>query len=219
MPGIPNGQPRRHLPGTQKSKSARTHLRRGVPIYRNTDVPSSREIATRHADWAHFLPHSIGPELGRVFLFGTQRHAWSLANSEIFRAGAGWRMDVHGAPDRPAPGVRCPRGAWGGYLLPCVYAIPPNKPDGSYRRTRKVLSDLLGAACFRGLIPAMGFSGASVNAFRKIRHKSRVAGCISQPGKSLYRNAQALGLSGRYTEGEEICRRVKSPSALSTVMF
>ena len=87
--------------------------------------------------------------------------------------------------------------AIGGYRIPCIYALLPDKSQETYIRMWREIRNLAGPGDDgQERLVTMDFERAAINAFLEKFPQSNVAGCFFHLGQSVYRKVKELGLSG-----------------------
>ena len=162
-------------------KKAHVHGEAGVvPNYRSPEELSIPQSATRRADGGNFLLHDSGPGGDRVLLLGTQGNIRSHAQAEVWAADGTLKV----CPTL-WPQVHTVHAVVGGYCLPCIYALLPDKSQGAYLRMWQEIRNLLGPEeDGRERLVTTDFGRAAINAFLDTSPQSEVAGCFFHLGQS-----------------------------------
>ena len=195
-------------PSVGQEKGRKTDGEAGErPNYSNPRDLSIPESATRRPDGGTSYLAPSG-RVSLVLLFGTQSNIWQIANAGVGASDGDFSL-------RPI--------LWAqlytvgdvveGYFIPRVYALLPDKSKETYRRMWGAIRGLVGEEEDRWRICTMDFERSSVGAIHHAFSHPGIAWCTSHMGKSHYRKAQELGLSGKYQAGDGFRRRVRALSA------
>ena len=101
----------------------------------------------------------------------------------------------------------------GSHVLPCVYALLPNKTTATYKRLFQILkgarNDLNPQTCITDL------ERTAVNALREEFHGVSVQVCFFHLSQAIWRQIQRLGLTNAYLESLEVRTTLKNLCSLA----
>ncbi|KAI6648122.1 hypothetical protein LOD99_11931 [Oopsacas minuta] len=102
-----------------------------------------------------------------------------------------------------------------GHLLPCVYALLPNKSIATYTKMWKVIRD----ACpnCQPHYFFVDFEQSAINSFNSIWTLTQVKACFFHLSQSVYRKLQSLGLQSEYHNDPEFALTMRMLPALAFV--
>lgn len=99
-------------------------------------------------------------------------------------------------------------------VIPCVYALLPNKTAATYTRFWNALCESSGKT-FQPQSILTDFEQAAFRAIETAFPETRIAGCLFHLGQSLWRKIQQNGLTDEYVKCEETRSLLKSLLALA----
>lgn len=99
-----------------------------------------------------------------------------------------------------------------GSVIPCIYALLPNKTEETYRRFWAGIEQHLHLQPHSVM---SDFELASVNAMRNAFPDAVISGCFFHIGQSLWRHVQNSGLRELYIQNEETRTKIKSLLSLA----
>ena len=154
-----------------------------------------------------FLLYDSGPGGARTLIFSTTR------NLELLQAAEAWFAD---GTFKVVPEIFFQLYTLHvlreGRVIPCVYALLPNKQEITYQA---FLSEVLRLK--PGLNPRsvlVDFEQAAINAFHAVFPNSTLKGCFYHLSQNIYRKVQAEGLQERYASDEGISQTTRMLAAL-----
>jgi hypothetical protein len=151
-------------------------------------------------------------DLERIFIFGTVQALQLLANSEDWFGDGTFKV--------------CPEVFFqlytihakvGERVLPCIYALLPNKQEVTYNR---LFSEILSAVEPLGNGPStmmFDFERAAINAAKNIFLNVEVSCCFFHLSSNLWKHIQAHGLQARYMDDAEFALHMRMIAALAFV--
>ena len=153
------------------------------PIPQNTqdmEIPEELKVTARGEA---FLLYDSGPGGARTLIFSTTR------NLELLQAAEAWFAD---GTFKVVPEIFFQLYTLHvmreGRVIPCVYALLPNKQETTYQA---FLSEVLRLKPGSVLVD---FEQAAINAFRAVFPNSTLKGCFYHLSQNIYRKVQAVGL-------------------------
>ena len=144
-------------------------------------------------------------------MFETQCGARCLRWAEIWGADGTFKV---------APGLWAQlytvHDAMGGYVPPCIFALPPNKTGATYDRMWRQIRAIVGEEdADAARMVTVDFERALINAIAAMFPEARIARCYLHLGQSLYRGVQRLGAQGQHEANEDFRLRVKTLSPIA----
>ena len=100
-------------------------------------------------------------------------------------------------------------------VLPCVYALLPNKQQGTYHRLFEILKEHQNALAPQNVM--VDFKLAVLNAIGASFPDSSKKGCFFHFSKAIIRKIQSLGLQVRFKDDEDFGHKVRMLAALAFV--
>ena len=165
----------------------------------------------------NFLLYDSGPGASRILMFATKENLDFLSMSSIWLADGTFKT---------VPAIFCqlytihclvggPNPFENGHLLPCVYALLPNKTTATYTKMWNII---------RGACPNsephylfLDFEQAAINSFNGIWPVTQVKTCFFHLSQSVYRKLQSLGLQSEYHNDPEFAVTMRMLPALAFV--
>ena len=142
----------------------------------------------------NFLFYDSGPELERIVMFATRENLDFLAMSSIWLADGTFKTvptlftqlyTIHCLAGGPNPFAN-------GHLLPCIYALLPNKKATTYTKMWKVINEACPNSQPNFLF--VDFEQAVINSFKSIWPLTQVKACFFHLSQAVFRKIQSLGL-------------------------
>ena len=162
-----------------------------------------------------FYDTGIGPH--RMVIFATKENLEFLSMSSI------WLTD---GTFKTVPTLFCqlytihclvggPNPFENGHLLPCVYALLPNKSISTYTK----MWTIIGESCPNSQPHYLfvDFEQAAINSFNSIWTLTLVKGCFFHLSQSVFRKLQSLGLQSKYHTDPEFALTMRMLPALAFV--
>ena len=171
------------------------------------DIPDEYQVTT---DGKPFMMYDSGPGDGnRIIVFATEENIELLAHSPT------WFMD---GTFKTAPELffqlytihSCSNDR----VIPCVYALLPNKQQTTYARFFDVLLD---DDHLQPQTVMVDFEIAVLNAVRGSFPNSALKGCFFHFCQAIYRKVQSLGLQNRYRDDDEFNLKIRMLAAVAFV--
>ena len=158
-----------------------------------------------------FLLFDSGSSPERVVIFGTPGCVRVLQNAHV------WSSDgTFKAAPRLWVQVYTIHALVSGFLIPCAYALLPNKTTETYATMWNAIRAQVGdEAADADRLLTVDFEQASINAASAAFPRMTFAGCYFHLGQSVYRNLQQHGLQAKYASDPEFKLRVKMLSAIA----
>ena len=143
-----------------------------------------------------FYDSDDGPN--RIVIFSTQENIEYLSMSSIWLADGTFKTvpnlfcqlyTVHCLIGGPNPFEN-------GHLLPCIYALLPNKSTSTYTKMWNIIRDACPNSQPNYIF--VDFEQAAINSFKLIWPLTQVKACFFHLSQSVYRELQSLGLQSEY---------------------
>ena len=199
---------------TLKRDIQRTRVRAGnVPAnpvrLSDLDLPEEYRLTIVETD---FLLHDSGPEDGedRFLVFATHDAMEKLVLAEKWLADGTFKTvpklfsqlySIHAVID--------------GQVLPCVFALLPNKAQATYERMFDAL-----LAKYPDLSPStvlIDFEKSAINAFYSRFNGVNVQGCFFHLSQNIFKHVQREGLQGLYSTDPDFALFIRKIAALAFV--
>lgn len=183
----------------------------GVPIaptsLRELKIPDDykRTVAGKN-----FLLYDSGPTNDRILVFSTEENLNFLFRSKHWFADGTFKTSpnlffqvftIHGVEKNE--------------VIPCVYALLPNKTEETYIRLLEEVKKLKPNLSPQTVM--LDFEKASVNAFHSSFPSIEIRGCFFHFSQSLWRKIQSAGLQTRYSEDADFSLEIRKLAALAFV--
>jgi len=101
----------------------------------------------------------------------------------------------------------------GGSIFPCVFALLPNKTEGTYRRFFEHIFNQINHNNLQDIL--FDFERAAINAVQHLDGNIDVKGCFYHLSKNIWKKIQENGYQQRYMEDQEFALHSKMICALS----
>ena len=198
-------------------RNIRRNIRRNRQIAGNPlPIPNTRSQLVIPDDYKQTLRHEqfllfdSGPDEDRILIFGTQSTLQKLQESEA------WFCD---GTFKVVPSIFYQlftiHGLMHGHVVPCVFALLPNKRQDTYERLFQALRELQDGLSPRSVM--IDFELATRNALQQAFPDVVVKGCFYHLSQSIYRKIQAHGLQESYSADPDLNISVRMIAALSFV--
>ena len=178
-----------------------------VPQDRFFDIPPIYQETTAGQP---FLLHDSGHEENRILVFATNDNIQLLAESPS------WFMD---GTFKTAPELFFQlytiHSCTAKKVLPCVYALLPNKQQATYNRLFEILKEHQNNLAPQNVM--VDFELAVLNAITTSFPDSSKKGCFFHFSQAIFKKIQSLGLQVRYKDDEDFAHKVRMLAALAFV--
>ena len=163
----------------------------------------------------NFLFYDSGPDPERIVMFATRENLDFLAMSSIWVADGTFKTvptlftqlyTIHCLAGGPNPFAN-------GHLLPCVYALLPNKKPLRTLKCGKLLTKLVQILNLTFLF--VDFEQAVINSFQSIWPLTQVKACFFHLSQAVFRKIQSLGLQQQYQKNPEFAVTMRMLPALA----
>ena len=157
-----------------------------------------------------FLLHDTGNGDDRILVFAVNENIQLLAESQL------WFMD---GTFKTSPElffqVYTIHSCTANRVLPCAYALLPNKQQATYHRLFEILKEHQNALAPQNVMVDLEL--AVLNAIDASFPDSSKKGCFFHFSQAIFRKIQSLGLQVRYKDDEDFAHKVRMLAALAFV--
>jgi hypothetical protein len=201
-----------HLRRTIRSQRKGDENRPANPINRAT-VPALPELYQQTLNGEQFLLFDSGVgDANRILIFSTHQAIQLMATSEHWFGDGTFKV--------------CPEIFFQLYtlhvkidqrIIPCVYALLPNKTQHTYTRMFQEVSNRVQAVGNTPLTILFDFEIAVINSASAVFEDIEIKGCFFHLSSNIWKHIQAAGLQERYRTNEEFALHLRMIAALAFV--